>query len=166
MMNRDEFIEVFGGVYEHSPFVAETVFEVGFGASSNQELVDNMKAVVESLGVEDKLSLLRAHPDLAGKLAVGEELTQSSQNEQAGAGLDQCSEEEYAEFQALNQAYVEKFGFPFILAVSGWKRADILQTFKERINNTIEDEFNTAMEQVHKIAKIRMEKIFEDKGLN
>ncbi len=162
MMNKDKFVSIFGGVYEHSPFVAEAVFDVGFGASSNEELVANMKAVVDSIAFEDKVKLLRAHPDLAGKLAVGETLTESSSNEQTGAGLDQCSEDEYAAFQALNKAYVEKFGFPFILAVSGWGRADILKRFGERIGNNVEEEFNTALAEVHKIAKIRMEQIFEN----
>lgn len=166
MINKDKFVDLFGGVYEHSPFVAETVFEVGFGASSNAELVANMKAVVDALSIEDKLRLLLAHPDLAGKLAVGEELTESSKNEQAGAGLDQCSADEFEKFQALNAAYVEKFKFPFILAVSGWARTDILKRFAERLENNIETEFSTAMAEVHKIAKIRMDKIFQDEGLN
>jgi 2-oxo-4-hydroxy-4-carboxy-5-ureidoimidazoline decarboxylase len=164
MMSKDQFVSVFGGVYEHSPFVAETVFEVGFGANSNEELVATMKEVVDSLGFEDKVRLLRAHPDLAGKLAVGEELTQSSKGEQASAGLDQCSQEEYHDFQGLNKVYLERFGFPFILAVSGWSRADILERFKERVNNDVELEFNTALAEVHKIAKIRMEQIFKEQG--
>lgn len=165
MMTQEQFVRVFGGVYEHSPFVAETIFDVGFGASNAEELVANMKEVVDSLGLEDKLILLRAHPDLAGKLAVGEGLSESSSKEQAGAGLDQCSAEEFEQFQTLNKAYVEKFGFPFILAVSGWQRADILKRFGERVDNDIEIEFNTAMAEVHKIARIRIEQIFAEEEI-
>ena len=115
-----------------------------------------MAAVVNGAVDGDKLTLLRAHPDLAGKLAVAE-LTDSSQNEQTGAGLDQCTPDELARFTQLNDDYKKKFGFPFIFAVKGFHRTDILNAFERRVKNDVETEFNEAINQVHRIAKLRLE---------
>ncbi len=103
--------------------------------------------------------LLRAHPDLTGKLGVGGVLTVESRSEQAGAGLDQCTKAEYAEFQSLNQSYTKQFGFPFILAVRGSNRQQVLENFRKRIDSGRDDEFAEALRQVHRIAWLRLQEI-------
>ncbi|HCD84440.1 MAG TPA: 2-oxo-4-hydroxy-4-carboxy-5-ureidoimidazoline decarboxylase, partial [Agrobacterium sp.] len=104
----------------------------------------------------ERLGVLRAHPDLAGKLAIAGELTADSRNEQAGAGLDRLSPQEHARFTELNSAYTQKFGFPFIIAVKGLNRHDILSAFEARIDNDAATEFATATAQVEKIAWLRL----------
>ena len=105
------------------------------------------------------MALLCAHPDLAGKLGKGDNLTAASKLEQNSADLSNCSPEEFDLFQNLNNKYVNKFGFPFILAVRGYHRAEILEIFKKRIRNKIEIEFNEALMQVHRIALLRLNEI-------
>lgn len=151
-MDRAEFLGVYGGIYEHSPWIAEAAFAKAGGTMA--ELHTAMKDAVTKAGREQKLALIRAHPDLACAEAP---LTAASQSEQQGAGLRACTPAEFAEFQALNAAYREKFGFPFIIAVKGLSRQDILQSFRERIANSAEDEFETALAQIHKIAWFRLE---------
>ncbi len=155
---REQFITVFGGVYEHSPWIAEQVWDGGLAAIHNtvNGLQNAMKEVIEMAGHEPQLALLRAHPDLAGKLAISGNLTKESTGEQASAGLDQCSAEEFEAFQTLNAAYKKKFGFPFILAVKGRNRAQILANFKGRVDCDIQEEFNEALAQVHQIALLRL----------
>ncbi len=151
-MNREKFIDIYGGIYEHSPWVAAEVWQLG----DMSKLAASMKAVVEASGREEKLALLRAHPTLAGRAATSGELSRESAKEQRGAGLDQCSPEEFQELQDLNAAYSKKFGFPFIIAVGGLNRSDILRNFRMRIKNSAENEFATALKEVHKIAKLRL----------
>jgi len=146
-MTREQFVQKYGGIYEHSPWVAEAAY----GA---EDIVVAMRECVEKAGRDRQLVLIRAHPDLGQRLNT---LTPSSVAEQQGAGLDQCTPEEFAEFQELNQAYKEKFGFPFIVAVKGLKRQDILQLFRERIHHDWDAEFRTALDQVHKIARFRLD---------
>lgn len=145
-MNQQDFVEKYGSIYEHSPWVAEAAY-------GSDNLVEAMRAAVEAANRDQQLTLLRAHPDLGEKLDT---LTPSSVSEQQGAGLNQCSPEEFAEFQQLNEAYKAKFGFPFIVAVKGLNRLDILQRFRERIHNSPEAEFRTALDQVHRIAGFRL----------
>lgn len=159
---RKEFVERFGGVYEHSPWVAEAACDHGIDGDDFDKLPERMAAIVNDAGDERQLVLLRAHPDLAGRLAVQGELTQSSSEEQQSAGLGQCTPEEMAKFQTLNRKYTVKFGFPFILAVSGRNRAEIIANFETRVSNSAEDEFATALQEVHKIARIRLAKIIEE----
>lgn len=159
---REAFIARFGGIYEHSPWVAEAVYDHGFDGDSFDKLPERMAAIINDAGYERQLVLLRAHPDLAGRLALQGELTQSSSEEQQSAGLDQCTPDELAKFQSLNQVYTTKFGFPFILAVSGRNRRKILANFEVRVANSVEEEFATALQEVHKIARIRLAKIFEE----
>jgi 2-oxo-4-hydroxy-4-carboxy-5-ureidoimidazoline decarboxylase len=153
-----DFITVFGSVYEHSPWVAEAVYPSLTPGSDAAAMAEQMRSVVNAASDKLKLDLLRAHPDLAGRLSLAE-LTESSRSEQTGAGLDRCAPEELSEFQALNTAYIEKFGFPFIFAVKGYHRTDILEAFRVRVNHSREREFKTAIEQVHRIAKLRLETI-------
>ncbi len=157
-LSRDQFINIFGGVYEHSAWVAEQVWDGGIDAAHNTiaGLHRAMMAVVNEAGHPPQLALLCAHPDLAGKLAVSGKLTAESTDEQSSAGLDQCSPEELEAFQALNERYKQKFGFPFILAVKGRNRAEILENFRERVELDPADEFNEALSQVHQIALLRL----------
>lgn len=157
-LTRTGFVNRFGGVYEHSPWAAEGAFDAGAhrGARVATDLAPHFAAVVDSAGTERQMALLRAHPDLAGRLAQRGDLTADSRAEQAGAGLDRLSAGEFAAFTALNAAYTEKFGFPFIIAVKGKTAEDILTTFGARIENDAAAEFRTALDQVHEIARLRL----------
>ena len=161
-MNRTEFVDRFGGVFEHSPFIAERAYDDDL-VRGETLTVDRVHAgLVAAFRVateEERLGVLRAHPDLAGKLAIAGELTEDSRKEQAGAGLDRLSAEEHARFTELNTAYVEKFGFPFIIAVKGLTKDDILAAFEKRIHNSREDEFSTACGQVERIALLRLQSL-------
>lgn len=155
-LTREAFVARFGGVYEHSPWVAEAVWDAGTVPDEPGTLAEAMAAVVEAAGEGPQLALLRAHPDLAGRLAVVGGLTAESASEQAGAGLDRCTPEEFAEFQRLNAAYTARFGFPFIIAVRGLDRAAILAAFRRRLGNDRASEFREALNQVHRIARLRV----------
>ena len=157
-MDRTAFIERFGGVYEHSPWIAEAVWNAGLDGrhDSAEGLAAAMEAALAAAGDDRKLALLRAHPELAGKAAIRRDLTAASTGEQSGAGLDQCTPGEYARFQTLNAAYNERFGFPFIMAVRGANREEILAAFEQRLRNAPAAEFRTALEQVNRIARLRL----------
>jgi len=152
-----EFVEKFGGIYEHSPWVAEEAASVVADASDIEAIATVMADCVDNASREKRLELIRAHPDLAGKAQIAGELTEDSTTEQASAGLDQCSAEEYERFQSLNRAYHDKFGFPFVMAVRNSSRADILEAFGSRLENEPGEEFETAMAEIHKIARLRLE---------
>ncbi len=160
-LDRDEFVALFGKVYEHSPWITEEVFEAGLDPRHDRVAVlhEAMIAAVEAAPEERQLALLRAHPDLAGRLAIRGELTAHSATEQAGAGLDKCTAEEFARFTALNDAYKAKFGFPFIMAVKGRTRGEILGAFERRLDNDSAGEFRTALDEVHKIALLRLREL-------
>lgn len=159
MIDRDEFISRFGGVFEHSPFIAERAFDAGLvpEALTASGVHGALTAMFRASSDDERLGVLRAHPDLAGKLAIAGGLTEDSRQEQAGAGLDRLTPEEHARFTALNAAYVDKNGFPFIIAVKGLDRFAILESFEARIANGLETEFETACRQVEKIARLRLE---------
>lgn len=158
MIDRADFLARFGGVFEHSPFIAERALDAGAfvtpltAAGVHAALVAAFRKASEG----EQLGVLRAHPDLAGKLAIAGELTEDSRAEQAGAGLDRLSPAEHARFTELNTAYTEKFGFPFIIAVKGLTKVDILAAFEARIGNTAAVEFETAKNQVERIALLRL----------
>ena len=158
-LNQAEIIDLLGSIYEHSPWVAEVLFSQGITSQHNDVdfLAKQMKKIVDESSEDLKLSLLKAHPELAGKLAISGNLTKDSTAEQASAGLDQCSKEELVEFSNLNHKYTEKFGHPFIIAVRDLTRSEILTSFKKRIKNKRQTEFETALAEVHKIAKLRLE---------
>ena len=158
-LDRAAFIDAYGGIYEHSPWVAAALFDGGLGTADDdpEALAGRMAQVVDAADDEAKLALLRAHPELAGRLAVSGELTADSTAEQASAGLDRCTPEEFAEFHTLNGRYNERFGFPFIIAVRGLSRQDILSAFRSRADSDRETEFATALQQVHRIARLRLE---------
>lgn len=160
-MTRDDFVARFGGVFEHSPWIAERAHDAGGvdggGGLTAERVHGVLAAQFRAASDAERLGVLNAHPDLAGKLAIAGGLTEDSRKEQAGAGLDRLSPEEHARFTALNSAYVEKFGFPFIIAVKGLTKDDILAAFETRIDNSVAAEFETACAQVEKIARLRLE---------
>ena len=160
-LSRTAFIAKFGGIYEHSPWVAETLYDQGLSRDDGDpaKLAERMAAIVDAAGDERQMTLLCSHPNLAGKLAISGSLTAESTAEQANAQLDQCSAKEFAEFQYLNQRYYETFGHPFIIAVRGLNRAKILAAFRKRVNHSAQVEFQTALAEVHKIAKLRLDQL-------
>ncbi len=134
-MAEDAFVAALSGIFEHSPWVAEAA-AAGRPYASIAALHAAMSGVVDAAGGERQLALINAHPELAGKAAVRGELTAESTREQSGAGLDQCTQEEFDKLQTLNRAYREKFGFPFILAVRGYDRHGIIANFESRVANS------------------------------
>lgn len=155
-MNKVEFVKAVGGVFEDSPWVAVKVWE-SLPFSSSAELLQAMATIVQQAEDARKLELLRAHPDLGTRL----KMSGVSQKEQAEAGLDQLSKDEFHEFHLLNKQYVEKFGFPFIMAVKGQSKEKILSAMKQRVNNSYEDEYEMAFQEVNKIAKFRLDDIIQ-----
>jgi 2-oxo-4-hydroxy-4-carboxy-5-ureidoimidazoline decarboxylase len=160
-MNKTTFLAKFGAVYEHSPWVAEVVFDADTGSlpDESESLSERFRSVFLESAPELQLATLRAHPQLVCALAEPVDLTADSVSEQAGAGLDQCSDAELAEFARLNAAYVEKFGFPFIIAVRGRDRYKILNLFRMRLKNDAVLEYQTALLQVCQIARFRIQDI-------
>lgn len=157
-LNYRTFMDRFGGVYEHSPWIPQALWQRGLDDRHDtvEGLADALAEILAEASDDDKLKLLRAHPELAGKAAVRNELTAESTGEQAGAGLDQCTPEEFQRFLTLNDEYNARFGFPFIMAVKGYHRTEILQAFEERVRNDPETEFRTALDQVNRIARLRL----------
>jgi OHCU decarboxylase len=156
-MSKAVFVEIFGDAFEHSRWVAEGAYEAGLMqvADSAEGVHAAMSAVVRDAPHEKQLALLRAHPDLAGRIKVSD-MTADSQAEQTGSGLTQISESERQRFLALNGNYLAKFGFPFIIAVTGCTKADILAAFEQRVANDPNEEFDTALREVQKIALLRL----------
>jgi len=151
-----EFVDNYGGIYEHSCWVAEEAEP--FVADAGMEAIAAVMAdCVDNASTDRQLELIRAHPDLAGKAQVAGELTADSTSEQSSAGLDQCSPDEYERFQVLNQAYHDKFGFPFVMAVRNSSRQEILDAFSARLENDPDIEFETALAEIHTIARLRLE---------
>ncbi len=152
------FVEIYGRVWEHSPWVAEALHDAGLSAAhdTSEGLHAAMVAIVRAAPPERQRLLLRAHPDLAGKLAAAETLTPESSDEQASAGLDRLTSDERARFTALNEAYKARFGIPFILAVKGLNKDAIIASFEQRLKSTPEQEFETALQQVERIVRLRL----------
>lgn len=160
-MSRDEFVERFGGVFEHSPWIAERVWERGPGgeADSADALHAALCRVFRAATRDERMGVIRAHPDLAGRLALAGSLARASTAEQASAGLDRCTPDELVRFRALNDAYREKFDFPFIMAVRGVSRKEILAAFERRIGNDPACEFEEALRQIERIALLRLKEM-------
>ena len=157
-MSRAVFVQRFGGIFEHSPWIAERAYELELGSSHDTAvgLHNALCRVFRSAGEKERLGVLTAHPDLAGRLAQAKRLTKESTGEQASAGLDALTDEERRKFTELNAAYGKKFGFPFIIAVRGLAKADILAAFEARLKNGSDEEFATACRQVERIALLRL----------
>ncbi len=155
-MTRADFVATFADVAEHSPWVAEAAYS-HTPFESAADLIEAFEAGMRGADRDLQLSLIRAHPDLAGKAARAGTMAEASKSEQAGAGLDTLSDEEFERFTALNDAYKAKFGFPFIFAVKGATKHMILGAFEERLENDAAKEFETALTQIARIFRFRLE---------
>ena len=152
-LSRSEFVKVFANIFEKTEWIAEELYnQVPF--NNFEELSLKMLNIFDTASKEKKLKILNAHPDLANKTKIGL-LTSDSLKEQNSAGLDKCTKEEFDEFKKLNNAY-KKFGFPFIIAIKGKTKTEILNNFKKRIFSDSEMEFNEAVKQVKQIASFRL----------
>jgi 2-oxo-4-hydroxy-4-carboxy-5-ureidoimidazoline decarboxylase len=155
-LSRSKFIKVFANIFENTRWIAERLYDQKpFG--DFKELSLKILNIFENATKEKQLKILNSHPDLANKTKISL-LTSDSLKEQTSAGLDQCTEEEFNEFRKLNDSY-KKFGFPFILAVKGKNKADILNNLRKRISSNPDTEFNEAIEQVKKIANLRLKEL-------
>jgi OHCU decarboxylase len=157
-MIREDFIAAYGEIFEHSPWVAERAHRLELGPMHDTAtgLHNALCRVFRSAGTDKRLGVLAAHPDLAGKLAAAKRLTASSTSEQASAGLDELTDAERVNFTDLNNAYVAKYGFPFIIAVRDHTKDSILKAFGERLNNDYSEELDEACRQVERIAEFRL----------
>ncbi|MEX0365938.1 MAG: allantoinase PuuE [Ruegeria sp.] len=157
-MDRDAFVAAYGGVFEHSAWIAERAYELELGPAHDTAggLHNALARMFRSASEDERLGVLTAHPDLAGKLAQAKRLTAESTSEQASAGLDALTDEERETFTALNQRYTETFGFPFIIAVRDHDKASILAAFQRRVEQSRDIEFAEACRQVERIAAFRL----------
>ena len=158
-MGKASFLARFSDIFELSPWVAEGAFmlELGPAHDTATGLHNAFCRVFRAASEQQKLATLLAHPDLAGKLAAAKHLTKHSTDEQASAGLDALTDDEHKTFTNLNDRYREKFGFPFIIAVKGLKKDDIIAAFKARLDHDRNSEFVAACHQVEKIALLRLQ---------
>ena len=155
------FIERFGGVYEHSPWIAAAAYDAHLTSDANtaEGLAKALAAAAGKGAREQKRALIEAHPDLAGKLALAKTLTAESTREQASAGLDRLTPDELRQFSELNDAYRARFSFPFIMAVKGKSTADILAAFRHRLANDADAETKTALTEIDRIAALRLKDV-------
>ena len=159
-LTRTLFVERFGGVYEHSPWVAAGAYDAGLSTADTAEALAKALAAAAAKGTaEQKRALIEAHPDLAGKLSLAKTLTANSTREQASAGLDRLTPDKLRRFTELNDAYRTRFGFPFIMAVKGRSTADILAAFQRRLANDADTETTTALAEIDQIAALRLKDI-------
>jgi len=155
-LRKSDFISIFGNVFEKTQWIAEKAYN-SKPYKNFEELFSKMMEIFENSKKERHLEILNAHPDLA----IEKKLTEDSKNEQKNAILDQCTDEEFVEFRKLNNEYKKKFGFPFIIAVKGKNKEEILNNFRQRLTNNINLEFEEAKKQVKKIASFRLSEIIK-----
>jgi 2-oxo-4-hydroxy-4-carboxy-5-ureidoimidazoline decarboxylase len=159
--SREEFVRVIGPVFEHSPWIAEAAWAARPFVTV-EALHQTLMRVVLDAGEQKQLQLIRAHPDLVGRAALAGTLTPESNREQASASLGKLTPEEIAVFETNNRAYREKFGFPFVICARLNKKAAILTGFKERLQNTRTQEIETALQEIGKIAWLRLKDLLSD----
>jgi len=155
-LSKSDFISIFGNVFEKTDWIAEKAYALK-PFNNFQELFSKMMEIFENSKKEKHIEILNAHPHLA----VEKKLTEDSKNEQKNASLNQCNDAEFIEFKKLNEEYKKKFGFPFIIAVKGKNKEEILNSFRQRITNNINSEFEEAKKQVKKIASFRLSEIIK-----
>ena len=155
-LDQAAFVERFGSLFEHSPWVAEAAYR-DRPFAGREELYEALVAAMYAAPMERKLALIRAHPDLAGKAAIEGTLTDSSTREQASAGLDRLTPDEYEAFTSTNSAYRDRFGFPFVVCAREHTKESILRVASERLANTEDEEIRVALEEIAKIARLRLE---------
>lgn len=160
-MDRDTFVARFGGVFEHSPWIAERAWDQGHVSDTGRaETVHHaLCRVLREASRDEQLELIRSHPDLGLRQEAMAELTRHSRSEQHSAGLDTLDEAERTRFVELNRAYRKKFGFPFVMAVKGREKAEILATLERRLSSEPEAEFDEALAQIEQIALLRLREI-------
>ena len=156
-LSQIKFNEIFANIFEKTKWIAEKLYNQK-PFNSFEDLCSKILEIFKTTSKENQLKIIKAHPDLADKTKISL-LNIDSRTEQNRAGLNQCSEKEFREFKNLNNEYKKKFGFPFILAVEGKNKAEILNKFKKRILNSAEDEFKEAISQICRIANLRLNKI-------
>tara|TARA_B100001123_G_scaffold47984_1_gene48672 strand:+ start:30 stop:545 length:516 start_codon:yes stop_codon:yes gene_type:complete len=156
-LSKSLFTELFGNVFENASWIAEKLYEQK-PFENFEDLSKKMMDIFENTNKENKLKILNSHPDLADKTKIGK-LTSDSNEEQNSAGLDKCTIKEFEEFKNLNEKYKKKFNFPFIYAVKGKSKIEVLNNFKERVAYDINTEFEEAKKQVKKIANLRLTEI-------
>jgi OHCU decarboxylase len=154
--DRETFVARYGALFEHSPWVAEAAWEHGPFAD-REALAQGLEQAMYAAPRERQLALIRAHPDLAGRAAVDGTLTASSQREQAAAGLDRLTPDEFETFTRTNAAYRERFGFPFVVCAREHTKDSILRTAAERLDHTPDQELGIALGEIAKIARLRLE---------
>ena len=157
-LSKPEFVSVLGNIFEKTEWIAEKCYE-SKPYNSLDNLISKMMEIFENTEKEKHLTIFNSHPDLA----IEKKLTEDSKNEQKNANLNQCTNKEFLEFQNLNEEYKKKFGFPFIIAIKGKNKNEILNNFKQRIENNINFEFEEAKKQVKKIALFRFQQISKNK---
>ena len=156
-MKRKEIIDQLKSIYEHSQWVPERLLSEKINEiQTKEELQLMMKKIVDNSSETEKLNLINAHPELGKKLQKKEKLTKFSEDEQKSAGLDQCSDEEFKILTNLNNEYRLKFKFPFIIAVKGLNKNQIIENMQKRVNNNKTEEFEPAISEIHKIAGLRI----------
>ena len=157
-MSKAAFVEAYGGAFEHSPWIAERAWSLELGPAHDTAtgLHSAFCRIFRCASEAERLGVLKAHPDLAGRLAAANQLTAASAGEQNSAGLDALTDAERTRFGKLNRAYADRFGFPFILAVKGRSKDEILRNFETRLGNDRSTELATACRQVEEIARLRL----------
>ena len=155
-LNKSDFLTIFGNVFEKSEWISEKVFDLR-PFKNFEDLFSKIIGIYENSDKKIILKILNSHPELA----VDKKLTMNSKNEQKNANLNECTNDEYNEFKKLNIEYKKKFDFPFIIAVKGKNKDEILNYFRERIKNSLDEEFLEAKKQVKKIATFRLEEIIK-----
>ena len=160
-MEREKFIRHYGSLYENSPHIAIEIYELhSLDTLSPLERLKLMKDYVNNMDKELKMKLILEHPELGIKRGQPKNLTSYSKQEQKRAGLDNLSESEYNLLRRLNEEYMNKFKFPFIIAVSGLTKEKVFGNIRDRLKNSVEMEFNTAINEIHKIAEIRLQNLY------
>ena len=157
-----EFINIFKNIFEHSDFITHDV--EGLRPFKNKsDVIDSFINIFNSLSMEVKINIVKSHPDLGDKIKIVEGLTEFSKQEQSGAGLANCNDKEYRKFHKLNDEFKEKFGIPFIFAIRGKSKSDILKEFETRLkSDNIEQELDKSINQVKKIATLRLNEIIHE----
>jgi 2-oxo-4-hydroxy-4-carboxy-5-ureidoimidazoline decarboxylase len=156
-LDQEGFVAALEGIFEHSPWVAERAW-ASRPFATVAGLHETMVRAVERASLEQQLTLIRAHPDLGARV----KMSAASAGEQAGAGLDRLTAEEFEQLQALNSAYRQKFGFPFIYAVKGSTKYDVLRALEQRLQASMELERSTALAQIGRIAQLRLADVIQD----
>lgn len=158
-LSQADFVRELGSIFEHSPWIPERAWAARPFADVDA-LHQAMMQVVREAAPDERLALIAAHPELAGKEAAAGTLTQHSTSEQRGAGLDQCSPDELQRLRNLNADYRQRFGFPFVIAVKGRSRYQIMDAIEQRLHNARDDEFDTCLDQIGQIARFRLDALF------